>query len=54
MRLKESLKQLEEAYLRIHSTSGYTKETEKMKILTELIKEQVRNENIDNTASQTR
>ncbi|MCB0391172.1 MAG: hypothetical protein KDD58_07770 [Bdellovibrionales bacterium] len=44
--LKESLFRLEKAAQKIVSTRGYTKEVENIKMLNELIREQLINENI--------
>lgn len=43
--LSVALKRLEKAYSEILKTQGYTAETEKVKFLQELVKEQVGNEN---------
>ena len=44
-----ALKRLEKAYEEILKTQGYTKDTEKLKMLVELTREQVKNENTSNT-----
>ncbi len=43
--LEAHLKKLELAYRKILETQGYNRETEKIRILQEMIKEQTRNEN---------
>jgi hypothetical protein len=43
--LAVALKKLEKACAEVMKTKGYSKETEKMKMLQELVKEQVKNEN---------
>jgi hypothetical protein len=43
--LAAALKKLEEACAQLLKTQAYTKDTEKMKMLYELAKEQVKNEN---------
>ncbi len=45
--LKASLKKLQKTSAGIISTRGYTKENEKIKMLVELIKEQLSNESVD-------
>jgi len=40
-----ALQRLEKAYEEILKTQGYTRETEKLKILVEMTREQVHNEN---------
>jgi hypothetical protein len=47
--LETHLKKLEIAYRKILETQGYDKETEKIRILQEMIKEQTRNENTMHT-----
>ena len=49
--LIEALKKLDKAYSEISKTQPFNKEAEKMKLLCELIKEQVKNED---TSSATR
>jgi hypothetical protein len=49
--LKLALQRLEKAYEEILKTQGYTRDTEKLKMLVELTREQVRNED---TRSSTR
>lgn len=49
--LELQLQKLETAYKQILETQAYNKETEKIKILQEMIREQIRNEN---TLSPTR
>lgn len=48
--LTVALKRLEKAYKEIVKTQGYSAEIEKLKILTELVKEQGSHENSSNTA----
>ncbi len=48
--LKKSLGQLEKAAQQIVNTRGYTKEVQNIKILSELIREQLIHENIGHTA----
>ncbi len=43
--LVEAMKRLEAAADKVVQTSGYTAEAKKLRLLTELIKEQIRNEN---------
>ena len=43
--LLDTVKKLNEAADRVAQTSGYTRETKKIRLLIELIKEQLRNEN---------
>lgn len=43
--LREVLKKLEKSGQKIVETRGYTKEVEKLKLLEELIREQLNNEN---------
>lgn len=45
VRLKESLQKLEESADRLIRTGGYTSETRGVRLLVELIKEQIQNEN---------
>ena len=52
--LKLALQRLEKAYEEILKTQGYTRETEKLKILLEMTREQVKNENPSTPTSQTR
>lgn len=49
--LTTALKKLEMAYDKTISTQGYSQDSEKLKILIELIKEQSQNENISHTTS---
>jgi hypothetical protein len=49
-----ALQRLEKAYGEILKTQGYTKDSEKLKLLMELTREQVKNENTDNSNRQTR
>lgn len=44
-----ALKKLEAAHAELLKQSGFTDEVEKMKMLSELVKEQVKNENTRNT-----
>ncbi|MCB0349610.1 MAG: hypothetical protein KDD38_00405 [Bdellovibrionales bacterium] len=48
--LVEAMKRLETAADKVVQTNGYTGEAKKMRLLTELIKEQIRNENSMRTA----
>lgn len=48
--LVQALQKLEAAHDKILKTQGYNTEAEKMQLLRELIKEQVKNENSSNTA----
>jgi CRISPR/Cas system-associated endonuclease Cas3-HD len=43
--LQTALQRLEKAYEEILKTQGYTRDTEKLKMLVELTREQVRHEN---------
>ena len=52
--LKTALGRLERAYDEILKTQGYTRETEKLKMLVEMTREQVRHENISPATRQTR
>ncbi len=52
--LKLKLKRLENLTESIIKTQGYNKEIEKVKILEELIREQFKNENTNNTISKIR
>ena len=52
--LEQSLKKLDESARKIIQTRGYTREVEKIKILEEMIKEQLRNEDSRSTASSSR
>lgn len=52
--LLKSLRDLEIAYAQEMQTNGYTQEAEKIKILTEIIKEQIKNENSNNTTGSAR
>ncbi len=52
--LKKSLGQLDKAAQQIIETRGYTKEVENVRMLNELIREQLINENINNTTRKTR
>ncbi|MCB0384383.1 MAG: hypothetical protein KDD43_03250 [Bdellovibrionales bacterium] len=45
--LREALKKLEESGRKIVETRGYTKEVEKIRMLEELIREQLKNESSD-------
>lgn len=47
--LSLALKRLEQAYREILKTQGYSQEAERMQLLKELIKEQVKNENTHHT-----
>lgn len=48
------MKKLEKSFSEIMQTQGYNKEAEKLKILAELIKEQLQNENTDHSTRKTR
>ena len=52
--LKTALQRLERAYEEILRTQGYTRDTEKLKMLVEMTREQVRHENSRPTTGQTR
>ena len=52
--LKQSLSKLEKAAQKIVNTRGYTKEVENIRMLNELIREQLVNENISYSARKTR
>jgi len=52
--LKLALLRLEKAFEEIQKTQGYTRDTEKLKMLVELTREQVQNEDSDHSARQTR
>jgi hypothetical protein len=52
--LEESLKRLDESARKIIKTRGYTREVEKIKMLEELIKEQLRNEDTRRSTSAPR
>ncbi len=43
--LVDAMKKLDEAADRVARTNGYTRETKKIRLLLEMIKEQIRNEN---------
>ncbi len=43
--LVDAMKRLDEAADKVARTSGYTRETKKVRLLLEIIKEQIRNEN---------
>ena len=47
--LSMALKRLEEAYNAILNTQGYNEKTENLKLLAELAKEQIKNENPHST-----
>ncbi len=49
-----ALQRLEKAYDEIIKTQGYTRDTEKLKMLVEMTREQVKNENSRTATSQTR
>jgi hypothetical protein len=53
-KLKKSLNELEKAAEKIVSTRGYTKEVENIRMLNELIREQLTNENISYSTRKTR
>ena len=48
--LTVALKRLEKAYKEVVKTQGYSEEAEKLKILTEIVREQGGNENTSNPA----
>ena len=52
--LLEAVQKLEQATEKIVKTSGYTQDTKKMRLLIELIKEQIRNENTVSAARTVR
>jgi hypothetical protein len=52
--LVAAMKRLEQATDKIIKTSGYGDDAKKMRLLTELIKEQIRNENIMSAAGKAR
>lgn len=52
--LKLALLRLEKAFDEIQKTQGYTRDTEKLKMLVELTREQVKNEDSHNSTRQTR
>ena len=52
--LKQALERLDQSAQKIVATRGYTKEVGKLKALTELIKEQFKNENSDYSTSSLR
>lgn len=52
--LMKALQRLEKASEAIKKTQGYTRETAKVRILTELVREQVANENTRDTTRQAR
>lgn len=52
--LQEALKRLEVATEKIMATRGYANDAKKMRLLVELIKEQVRHENTVSTTSAIR
>jgi len=52
--LQTALQRLEKAYEEILKTQGYTRDTEKLKMLVELTREQVRHENTRPSTRQNR
>ncbi len=52
--LKKSIERLEAAADQLIKTSGYTNESRKLKMLIELIREQIKNENSHHTAGEIR
>ena len=52
--LEQALKRLEDSAQRIIQTRGYVREVEKLRMLGELIKEQLKNENINHTTGKVR
>lgn len=53
-KLEKNLKKLDKSAQKLISTRGYTSEVENLKLLEELIKEQLRNENMRSSASTSR
>lgn len=47
--LKQALDRLQKAEVHIHKSKPYEKEREKLRILAEMIKEQIKNEDSDHT-----
>jgi hypothetical protein len=52
--LKLALQRLEKAYEEILKSQGYTRDTEKLKMLVELTREQITNEDPHSSTRQTR
>jgi hypothetical protein len=52
--LNLALKRLDKAYDEVLKTQGYTADTEKLKMLIELAREQVPNENNNSSSGETR
>ena len=52
--LSMALRRLEKASEDVLKTQGFTEETETLKLLTELVREQVTHEDIDHSISKTR
>ena len=52
--LNQALKRLEKASEEVLKTQGFTKESETLQLLTELVREQVTNEDTRSTAGKTR
>ena len=52
--LRSTLNKLEKTYQKILETQGYNLEVERIKLLFEMVKEQVKDANTHNTTSQTR
>ena len=52
--LTQALKRLEKATQEVMKTQGFTKESETLQLLTELVREQVTNEDTRSTTSKTR
>jgi endonuclease III-like uncharacterized protein len=48
------LKRLDKGFSELVRSSGYNKKSERIKILSELIREQLQNENINHTTRKTR
>lgn len=48
------LKKLEKSFSELVQTKGYNKKSERIKILSELIREQLKNENTNSPTSKTR
>jgi hypothetical protein len=52
--LKKAIERLEASADQLIKTSGYTTESRKLKMLVELIREQIKNENSNHTAGEIR
>ena len=53
-KLRKSLERLEQSAEKLIATTGYTRESRKMKLLAELIREQLKNENTRHSAGALR